>query len=101
MSSDFKILSRKKIGGKTLFLLLFMPIFANKISSNLLDISFQAIYKSNKRVITEDANLFGLSWIGDGATIKRMPLLNILAMCRSKPPAVISILDCTGHMVGG
>ncbi len=45
--------------------------------------------------------MFGLSWIGDGATIKRMPLLNMLAMCGSKPPAVIAILDCTDHMVDG
>ncbi len=30
-----------------------------------------------------------------------MPLLNMLVMCRSKPPAVIAILDFNGHMVGG
>ncbi len=78
-----------------------MPIFANKLLGDLLDIMFQAIYESNKRVTTENANLFGLSWIGDGAAIKRMPLLNMLAMGRSKPLAVISILDCPGHMVDG
>ncbi len=49
----------------------------------------------------ENANVFGLSWIGDGTKIKRTSLLNMLAMCRSKPPAVIAILDCTGHMVDG
>ncbi len=69
-----------------------MPIFANKLSGVLLDINFQAICESNKRVTTENANLFGLSWIGDGATIERMPLLNMLAMCRSKTPGVIAIL---------
>ncbi len=30
-----------------------------------------------------------------------MPILDILAMCGSKPPAVIGILDCTGHMMDG
>ena len=77
VGSDFKIPSRKKIGGRFLFLLTFMPIFANKLSGNLLDINFQAIYNSNKRLTTENANVFGLSWIGDSATIKRMPLLNM------------------------
>ncbi len=101
VGSDFNIPRRKKIGGKLLFLLTFMPIFANKLSGDLLDINFQAIYDSNKRLTTENANVFGLSWIGDGATIKTMPLLNMLAMCGSMPPAVIAILDCTGHMVDG
>ena len=45
--------------------------------------------------------MFGLSWLGDGATIKKMPLINMLVMCGDKPPAVISICDCTGHMVEG
>ncbi len=101
VGSDFKIPSRKKIGGKFFSLLTIIPIIANKLSGDLLDINFQAIYDSNKRLTTEDAKWFGLSWIGDGATIKRMPLLNMLAMCGSKPPAVIAILDCTGHMVDG
>ncbi len=101
VGSDFKIPSRKKIGGKFFFLLSFIIILTNKLSGNLLDINFQAIYDSNKRLTTENAKWFGLSWIGDGATIKRMPLLNMLAMCGSKPPAVIAILDCTGHMVDG
>ncbi len=78
-----------------------MFIFTNKLSGNLLDIEFQAIHESNKRMTTENANVFGLSWIGDGITIKRMPFLNMLAMCRSKPPAVIAILNCTGDMVDG
>ncbi len=99
VSSDFNLPIRKKIGGKFFFLLSFIIILTNKLSGDLLDINFQAIYNRNKRLTTENANVFGLSWIGDGATIKRMPLLNMLAMCGSKPPAVIVILDCTGHMV--
>ncbi len=85
VGSDFKVPSKKKTGGKTLFLLTFMPIFANKLSGNFLDIDFQTVYESNKRVTMENANLFGLSWIGDGATNKRMSLMNMLAMFRRKP----------------
>ncbi len=98
------VISRFQVGRKlevSFFLLTFIPMFANKLSGDLLDINFQAIYNSNKRLTTENTNVFGISWIGNGATIKRMPLLNMLAMCGSKPPAVIAILDCTGHMVDG
>ncbi len=45
------------------------------------------------------AALIGLCWLGDGATIKKMPLINMLVMCGEKPPAVISICYCTNHMV--
>ncbi len=79
--------------------LMFLFFFANK--GNLLDINFQAIYESNKMTTTENANVFVLSWIGDGATINRVSLLNMLVMCGSNPPAVITILDCTGHMMDG
>ncbi len=50
--------------------------------------------------MTKDA-LFGFSSLGDGATIKKMPLINMLVMCGDKSPAVISIWDCMDHMVDG
>ncbi len=60
-------------------------IFANKLWGEFLDIDFQSIYKFNKWVISEKS-IFLFSWIEDGAIIKRMPLINILAMCGSKLP---------------
>ncbi len=45
--------------------------------------------------------MFGLSWIGDDATIKRMTLLIMSNMCEIKSPAVIAIFVCTVHMVDG
>ena len=45
--------------------------------------------------------VFGFWWLGDGATIKRMPLLNILVLCGNAPPTVVSIIDCTTHMSDG
>ncbi len=66
------VISRFLVGRKlevSFFLLTFIPIFANKLSGDLLDINSQAIYDSNKRLTTENANVVGLSWIGDGATI--------------------------------
>ena len=56
---------------------------------------------SNKDALLKEAPTFGLAWIGDGATVKRMPLVNILAMCGEVPPTVIAINDCTDHMAEG
>ncbi len=81
--------------------LTFLFILANKLSCDLLDINFQEIYEGNKITTTENANVLGLSWSGGGATIERMSLLIMFTICKSKPPSVTAILDCTGHLVDG
>jgi hypothetical protein len=83
VGNDFKMPSRKKISGE------------------LLDLNFQTVYNENKALLCRDASVFGLSFIGDGATIKRMPLLNILGLCSNTPPITIAIVDCTNHMQDG
>ena len=83
VGSDFKMPSRSKIGGE------------------LLDLNFQTVYNSNKESLLKEAAVFGLAFLGDGATIKRMPLINILGMCAGTPPITISIQDCTDHMSEG
>ena len=45
--------------------------------------------------------MFGITLMGDGATIYCMPLLNTLAMSGSTPPLTIVIVDCTEHMAAG
>ena len=37
----------------------------------------------------------------DGATIFRIPLVNVLVMCGDVPPTVDDIHDCIGNMVEG
>ena len=83
VGSNFKIPSRKKISGE------------------LLDLNYNAVYNENKTLLCSEASTFGLSFIGDGATIKRMPLLNILGLCGTTPPMTIAIVDCTNHMQEG
>ncbi len=39
-----------------------------------------AYYKNIANVL-QDSEMFGLGWLGDGATIKQTPLINILVMC--------------------
>lgn len=45
--------------------------------------------------------IVGVAWLEDGVTIKCMPLLNMLALCREVPGVVISIFDCNNHMTKG
>lgn len=81
--STFKIPSRKKIGGE------------------LLDINYTNCIDTNKETLMADAPTFGLSWLSDGATISRMPLINTLAMCSNIPPTCAAIHDCSDHIAEG
>ena len=84
VGSDFEIPKHRQIGGP------------------LLELNYQTKYSDNKTNLLKSAQVFGLGFLGDGATVKRMPLMNILASCADTPPITISIHDCTKHMqVGG
>ena len=72
-----------------------------KIGGELLDLNFETRYNANKVALLKEANTFGLAFLGDGATVKRMPLMNILAMSGDTPPITVSIQDCTEHMQDG
>ncbi len=52
-------------------------------------------WTTNKEALLKEAKTFGLAFLGDGATVKRMALLNILGMCGNTPPITVSIQDCT------
>ncbi len=65
-----------------------------------LEINYKNTCGKNRESILIDFSMFG-SWVGDGATIKQIPLVNMLAMCEKVVPVVVSICDCTGHMVDG
>jgi hypothetical protein len=83
VGEDFVVPNRKQIGG------------------DLLDLNYANVYKRNKANLHKFAEIFGLDFLGDGATIHRMALMNILAMSGACPPMTISIQDCTKHMVEG
>ena len=83
VDNNFVIPNKKKIGGE------------------LLNINFENIKEMNKTNLLKEAAVFGIVLMGDGATIHRMPLLNILAMSGNTPPLTIGILDCTSHMASG
>ena len=82
-SRDFVIPNRKRVG------------------QALLDLNYENCQRKNKQTLLVDAPVMGLTLLGDGATIHRMPLVNCLALCSDHPPTVLSIDDCTEHMASG
>ena len=66
-----------------------------------MKLNYDSCYRFNKTALLKDAQIFGLTFLGDGATIKRAPLINCLAMCGNSPPVVVASDDCSEHMVDG
>ena len=52
-------------------------------------------------MIKNEAEIFGILFLGDGATISIFPLLNIQASAEKIPVAVLEIVDCQGHLSDG
>jgi len=75
VGDDFVVPNRKKVGGE------------------LLDINYENTYNLNKAELIREARVFGFAWMGDGATIHKMPLMNILALNGTTPPMTVSIHD--------
>ena len=72
-----------------------------KIGGELLDVNYENTYSQNKTELLKEAKVFGFEWIGDGATIHKMPLMNILALNGTTAPMTILIHDCTKYMEEG
>ena len=76
----------------------YKPPNRNQVSGPLLDLNYD-IYKNRMcQMLLKDAEVYGLSFFGDGATVKKSPLINILASSVHEPAGCLSIVDCTGHL---
>ena len=73
----------------------------NKLGGPLLLLSYTATNEVNATTQLRAASTWGLSFMGDGATVLKMPLINVLAMCGDSPPIVVAVNDCTEHMATG
>ena len=96
-SSSFKLmLSYARLVGKD-----YKPPNRNSLGTTLLDINHKNCIEHNQENLCREADVFGLSWLSDGATIGRMPLINVLGLCADSPPTCVAIEDCSGHMSAG
>ena len=71
------------------------------IGGPLLDAHFKQVSEKNKQDLLREVEVFGLSVLGDGATIKKRPLFNVLASGFYSPATVLGICDCSSHLAKG
>ena len=57
--------------------------------------------KRNWAMIKKEDDIFGLLFLGYGATISRCPFLNILDSEKNIPVFVLDIVDCKVHLAHG
>ena len=88
VSASRNVLSNYKLPGK------------ETMQGPLLDTFFDNHIKNQREKLLNGADIYGLHFQGDGATIKETPLLNIFSRDVHLPVSVQNIVDCTGHITG-
>jgi hypothetical protein len=73
----------------------------NDISRKYLDALYIAHWKQQMNILLLEARVFGITVFGDSATIKTVPLVNVLASCINNLFALLEIANCTGHLAKG
>ena len=79
----------------------YQPPNRKLISIYLLDVIHNQKMESNLSLIKKESDIFGLLFLGDGATISRIPLLKILVSGKYIPVSVLELVDFQGHLADG
>lgn len=79
----------------------YRPPASYEISGHLLDSTFSTYYENGKEALLREAEVFGIAIGGDGATIDKCPLFNVIACSPSNPSMVLDVFDCSGHAADG
>ena len=79
----------------------YQPPSRNLISKDILDVIHDQNMERNLSLIKKDSDIFGFLFLGDGATISRIRLLNILVSVKNLPVAILERVDCRVHLADG
>jgi hypothetical protein len=79
----------------------FQATWEKEIGGELLDLNYKATVEHIKKELGKEEPTFGIGWMSDGATVKRMPLSNVLAMTAGLSPMTCAIIDATDQMKYG
>ena len=79
----------------------YQPPNRNLISKDLFYVIHDQNMERNLSLIEKDSYIFVLLFLGDGATISKIPLLNILFSGKNLPVAILEFVDCQGHLSDG
>ena len=72
-----------------------------RIGSDLLKLNYDLYVFNTKESLLNQAETYGLTLYGDGATVKKMPLINVLCAGVFNPAAVLEIVNCSSHLQAG
>ena len=79
----------------------YVPPNKEQVRGPLLDIAYEKQQKETKLELLKMADVFGLCYYGDGATIGKKPLTNVMASGAFTQTAVLDIVDSSEHMAMG
>ena len=76
----------------------YQPPNRNIISKDILNVIHDQDMERNLILNKGESDIFGLLFLGDGATISRISLLNIFVSGKNLPVAVLELVDWQGHL---
>jgi hypothetical protein len=79
----------------------YQPPDRQLLGGRLMDSLFQVSFADLMCSLLSEMEIFGVSVFGDGAMIKSILLINILAASPNNPFALLDIVDCTAHLAEG
>ncbi len=71
------------------------------LGRKLMDLLFKVRFADLMCSLLSESKCFGISVFGDGATIKTVPLINVLDASPNNPFVLLDIVDCTAHLAEG
>jgi hypothetical protein len=72
----------------------YRPPHRRLLANELLEVSYNRRMEKYLMDLDVEADVYGLSIFGDGATVHGMPLMNVLASGVGEPCAVLAVVDC-------
>ena len=79
----------------------YKPPSRYEMSGDLLKANYVAYQSDQMTKLLMNVDIFGLGIFGDGATIVKVPMMNILACSAGNPSCVLDVVDCSDHVAKG
>jgi hypothetical protein len=76
----------------------YIPPGRNKVAGELLDLNYDLYIKRTCELLQKEADVYGITFFGDATTVKKSPLINILASSVHLSVGCLRIVDCSEHL---
>ena len=71
----------------------YRPPLKDEVAGDLLQSVFDAYYVKEVTALLREADIFGISVYGDGATINTVPQINVMAASPNNPGCILDVID--------